>query len=237
MKNITPLLDNIYAPYKALLFYSSKAEGGHYVESYDMDQLGRPINAHPLSVKESAKLAEALSVSTKTASAFLKPEGLISENVLYVDTHGVGCVMWYTKPRKAYLHFRKELGITGGQASMPALLWRASRSGLWLWALAGQSRPELNSLLYYAPFFNCYGDGRVCMGNVEVNFEAGCSLEKFIMGWEKFYFGSAFSHLLTDRSPVKGNIVQLWKSLIENETPFPLNALKKTDRKLKDLLP
>jgi len=236
MKNITPLLDKIYQPYKALLFYSSEAESGHYVESYDMDNQGRPINAHPLSVKESEQLARGLNYTIEKSSVFLKPEGLIPENVLHYNSSGDCCAVWFTGERKQHLLFKKELGIVSGEAYLPPLLWRATKSQVWIWALANGDRPNLSTPLYFAPFFNTYSDGRICMGNVDVDFPDGCSLEKFITEWERFYFGSAFSHLLGGVSPVKGNIVQLWKKQTEKGKSFPKSILKKTGRKLKDIL-
>jgi PRTRC genetic system protein B len=235
MKNITQLLNKIYQPYKALLFYQSESENDHYVESYDMDSLGRPINAHPLSVKESERLAGALKNSTEKSSCYLQPEGVIPENVLYFNGKGDGCAVWFTKECRKYLHFRKELGISDGEA-LPPLLWKATRSQVWIWALEKNERPDLSSKLYFAPFFNCYRDGRVCMGNVNVNISQGCRLEKFITEWERYYFASAFSHLLDDVSPVKTNVVQLWKKLIEKNRTFPKNLLKKSNQKLSDLL-
>jgi PRTRC genetic system protein B len=236
MKNITQLLNKIYQPHKALLFYRSESENDHYVESYDMDSLGRPINAHPLSVKESERLAEALKNSTVKSSCYLQPERLIPENVLYYNGKGEGCAIWFSKECRKYLHFRKELGISDGEASLPPLLWKATRSQIWIWALEKNERPDLSAKLYSAPFFNCYRDGRVCMGNVNINIPQGCRLEKFITEWERYYFASAFSHLLDDVSPVKTNVVQLWKKLIEKNKAFPVGMLKKTGHIIKDII-
>ncbi|WP_412467470.1 PRTRC system protein B [Pedobacter sp. KLB.chiD] len=237
MKNITPLLDQIFMPYKALLFYSSQAEGSHYVESYDMDSLGRPINAHPLSIKESRQLSESLKKSDKEKhTAFLQPEGLIPQNILYFSSAGDGCAVWFTPRCSQHLLFKKELGIGDGEAMLPPLLWRATKNHLWVWALGKENRPDLSAPLYFAPFFNCYIDGRVCMGNVDINVPKDCRLERFMAEWEKYFFGSAFSHLLEQVSPVKGNIVQLWKRQVGKVTDFPVSILKKNGRKLKDIL-
>jgi len=237
MKNITPVLDQIYLPYKALLFYHSQSESDHYVESYDMDSDGRPINAHPLSLRESRGLSASLNKSsTEKTSGFLKPEGLIPQNVLHCEPTGEAYAVWFTPMRRKHLLFRKELGIEDGEACLPPLLWRATKNQLWIWALGKEDRPELNSSLYHAPFFNCYPDGRVCMGNVDINIPQGCRLEKFMAQWEHYYFGSAFSHLLVDGSPVKGNVVQLWEKLTVKNKKFPMGMLKKTGRLLKDII-
>lgn len=236
MKNIAPLVKQVYAPHKALLFYQKQDNSDTYIEAYDMDTLGRPINAHPLSEKEGRALALCLSEEAKRKDCFLHPTGLFPENVIYTSPADGGCVVWYSLKRTAHLCFKKELGILDGEASLPPLLWRASSSQLWIWALAKDSRPELSSPLYCAPFFNCHSDGRVCMGTVDVAIPENCSLEKFMAEWERYFFRSAFSHLLGQDSPVNGNIVQLWQKLTSEKIAFPLSVLKKTGHKLKNII-
>jgi len=55
MKNITALFQEVYLPTKALVIYQSMQpeEKEVYVEAYDMDQEGRPINARPLTTEQS----------------------------------------------------------------------------------------------------------------------------------------------------------------------------------------
>lgn len=236
MKNITPLLNHVYTPFKALLFYQKQDASDAYVESYDMDNLGRPINAHPLSEKESRGLALCLAEETKKKDSFLHPLGLLPLEVLHTSSSGEGCVIWYSRMKKESLCFKKELGILDGEACLPPLLWRASRSALSVWALTKDDRPQTDTPLYRAPFFNCYTDGRVCMGNVDIAIPENCGLEKFIAEWERYFFRSAFSHMISDDSPVKGNIVQLWQKLTTERKPFPLKMLKKTGRNLKSII-
>jgi hypothetical protein len=51
MKNITHVLNEIYVPQKALLVHRSlSGEDKVFVEAYDINENGNPINAHPLSV-------------------------------------------------------------------------------------------------------------------------------------------------------------------------------------------
>lgn len=201
-----------------------------------MDELGHPINAHPLSEKESRNLAFSLAEETKKQTAFLQPFGLLPYNVLYTNPSGDGCVIWYSPARKENLLFKKELGINDGEASLPPLLWKASRSQLSIWALNKEERPTLQTDLYRAPFFNLYIDGKVCMGNVEIEIDESINLEKFLSEWERYFFRSAFSHLLGETSPVKGNIVQLWKRQVSLGKVFPINSLKKSKLKLKNII-
>ena len=54
MKNTTDITENfgtLYFPKSALVFYETKGTNtDSYVEHFDMDRNGNPINAHPLTV-------------------------------------------------------------------------------------------------------------------------------------------------------------------------------------------
>ena len=235
MKNITDLFSQCYTPFKALLFYQNEKDD-LYVESFDMDAWGRPINAHPLSQRESKALSESIQSNQEDSSGFLSTVGLLSDRVLYVDRSRDGYAIWYTPKMKKHLIFKSDLGISNGEAYLPPLLWKASKNVLSLWALENNDRPSLETRLYQAPFFNLYSDGRVCMGNVIINFSLNIDLDNFISQWEKLYFGSAFSHLLQSVSPVKCNIVQFWQEHINTENPFPKKELKRFPKLLKDII-
>jgi PRTRC genetic system protein B len=238
MNNITSRFDEVYLPVKALVIYRSQQEEDAqiYVESYDMDDSGRPINAHPLDMQESAILAKALDSSDELQRDFLKPKKLLSENVLYINPSYDGCVVWHTPAQEADVLFVKELGIPNGKAKVPALLWKADKEHLHIYALKNNKRPVENTPLYYAPFFNMYEDGTVCMGTVNVEIEASTCLEDFISQWQHYFFGSYFSHLISGHKPVKNNIVQLWQEQVNRKQDFPNEVLIKSTRTIKDLI-
>lgn len=57
MKDITQDFGTLYHPTTALVFYQTDGRNRDtYVEYFDMDKKGNPINAHPLTERE-AKLA------------------------------------------------------------------------------------------------------------------------------------------------------------------------------------
>ncbi len=61
MNDITQDFGMLYYPKSALVFYQTTGKGNDtYVEHFDMDKNGMPINAHPLTVKEANQLAKAL---------------------------------------------------------------------------------------------------------------------------------------------------------------------------------
>lgn len=235
-KNITPLFEEKYKPVKALVVFSSNMDGAPpYVESYDIDESGYPINAHPLSMQESRQLQKSLQVHEENErNNYLSPEGIMPDKVLHID-YSKGQVVWYTSAQRQMLYFKESIGLKEGEANVPAMVWQATKTKLSVWALGnkGRTRPKGNEQLYKAPFFNIYDGGSVCMGSVETfagRREGG--LEFFIAYWEAAFWNSKFSHLNIDISPVNGNVVQLWERLLNTELPFPTKCLLPVTEKL-----
>jgi len=237
MKDITKSFGTLHRPVKAfVVFQADDTQNSTYVESYDMDSNGYPINAHPLTVQESTALAKALDTSEELSRSFLKPNGLLPKNVLYINPSEQGYAVWHTPKQRVQLYFVDSLAIPCGMASIPPLVWKASKEELYVYALDADTEIGETTPLYKAPFFNLYQDGRVCMGTVKKNIPADCSLQEFMGLWQKYFFDSYFSHLLGDKSPVNGNIIQLWQILVGSKKQFPVKSLIKNGYALKNLL-
>lgn len=236
VNNITENFGTLYHPKSALVFYETAGtETDMYVEHFDMDSNGTPINAHPLTVKEANILAKALKTDEEKNTAFLKPKGILPTNILHINPSEKGTMLWYTKAQQRQLYFVDSLGITNGKAQVPPMLWFANKNSLSVFALANDRRPTEKTLLHYAPFFNIYEKGNVCMGTVSIDIKKSASVEEFIQAWEHYFFSSYFSHSLCENVTRK-NIVTLWKDLINTDKPFPKEVLKKNNRTLKNLL-
>ena len=240
MKDITQDFGTLYHPTTALVFYQTNERNKDtYVEYFDMDKNGNPINAHPLSENEANILAKSLTTKTQKEKNqdFLKPNGILLTNILQINPNAEnGSAIWYTKSMKRQLYFTENLEIPNGTAEIPAMLWLATKRSLKIFALPNNSRPTEKTPLFYAPFFNVYENGNVCMGTVDVYIQNSASLEEFTKKWEEYFFKSYFSHLMNEHNPINGNCVNLWKSLINNEKQFPKEALKNANRTLKNLL-
>ena len=240
MKDITQNFGTLYHPTNALVFYQNDERNIEtYVEHFDMDKNGNPINAHPLTEREAETLAKALIVKTQKEKNqdFLKPKGILPTNILQINPNiENGSVIWYTKSMIRKFYFTENLEIPNGMAEVPAMLWFANKRSLKIFALSSNRRPTEKTHLFYAPFFNVYVDGNVCMGTVDVNIQNSNSLEEFTTKWEDYFFNSYFSHLMNEHNPINVNYVNLWKSLINNEKQFPKEALKNANRTLKNLL-
>ncbi|AZA56477.1 PRTRC system protein B [Chryseobacterium shandongense] len=236
MNDITQNFGTLYYPKSALVFYETKGtETDMYVEHFDMDKSGNPINAHPLTVKEANVLAKSLQTDEEKNKAFLKPKGILPTNILHINPSEKGTVLWYTKAQQRQLYFVDRLQIPNGKAQVPPMLWFADKNSLTVFALANNRRPTVNTALYYAPFFNIYEKGNVCMGTVSIDIKNSASVEEFIQAWEDYFFNSYFSHSLCENL-TKQNIVNLWKSLIDTDNSFPIEALKTHNKTLKNLL-
>lgn len=226
----------LYHPAAAIVVFKPEGQDNDlYLEHYDMDENGCPVNPRPLSVKEAQGLSKALDTRKAAAKAFLKPQGLIPSNVLHISPAENGSVVWYTKPQARKLYFSESLGMAAQELPLPALMWAADKSKLFVFALTGKSKPRLNTPLFNAPFFNLYHNGNVCMGSVDVRISQSASLEDFTAAWEGYFFESYFSHLIDGHNPVKGNLISLYQSLAGTGA-FPVEELVPNDKQLKHLL-
>ena len=238
INDITQDFGTLYHPKSALVFYETKGRTTDvYVEHFDMDKNGNPINAHPLTVREANILAKSLRSEKDKDKAFLKPNGILPTNILHLNPSAEkGTVIWYTKAQQRKLFFVDGLKIPNGKAFVPPMLWKASKNSLAVYSLSSDRRPNDKTKLHYAPFFNIYEDGKVCMGTVDVKVKHSASLEEFIENWKHYFFNSYFSHLMNDHNPIKGNCVNLWKNLMETKEFFPKSLLISNNKTLKNLL-
>jgi len=242
MKNLTNNFCNTYQPVKALLICQkqiqneSGEEQSIYVESYDIGKHGNPINAHPLTYRETLQLSSLFQVAEELKTGYLRSRGVMPGKVLYVNPQLSGYAVWYTPPQEVPLFFATALGITSGRGKVPAMVWKAGRNELKVYALKGNRKPDGRTKLFHAPFFNVYQDGRVCMGTVRINITEAARLEDFMGQWESYFWNSYFSHLMGEFNPVTENIVQLWQGQVSTGNPFPTSIIKPTNFTLQNLL-
>ncbi len=159
MNNATDITANfgtLYFPKSALVFYETNStEKETYVEHFDMDKDGNPINAHPLTVKEANVLAKCLQTDEEKNTAFLKSKGILPTNVLHINPNlDKGTVLWYTKAQQRQLYFVDGLDIPNGMAQVPAMLWLASKSSLTVFALWQTTEDPPRKHLCITPHFS-----------------------------------------------------------------------------------
>lgn len=228
---------NRYWPKRGLVMFSNHDESDSYIEAYDFDDRGLMINAHPLRDDESVKLGTLLIGAGKDRTGhYLKPKKVLSPNLLFLnqDTEN-GFAVWYTTARLRQLHYVESLGIPGGLAFVPAMVWKATGRTLSVFALKEPGRPKMDTVLYQAPFFNVYQNGSVCLGTISVKADLLQNLEDFIETWEMYFFNSYFSHA-NFTGLAKSNIVELWKAHMESGKKFPVTELIKTNYTISAIL-
>lgn len=248
MKNITQQFNCGFQPFKALLLYKNEQlkddnqitdtakETDIYVESYDIGKHGKPINAHPLSLKEMSALSEILQTTKELKNNCLQCKGLLPNNVLYANQRTNGYAVWYTPPQETDLFFIEQLKIPAGKFHIPAMLWKANVNRLTVYALKGKVKPNADSHLYVAPYLNIYTNGEVCMGTVQIDVVKATCLEDFMAKWQSYFFNSRFSHSISGNNSTKTNTTELWRSLANTNSIFPQNELLKTNLTIKHLI-
>ncbi|NOW95994.1 PRTRC system protein B [Mucilaginibacter sp. SG564] len=247
MTNISEQFNNQFAPVKALLIYQNQAiqkenyptdsSAEVYVESYDIGKRGQPVNAHPLSIAEMVSLSKLFQSTEELKSNYLKPKGLLPANVLFLDPQAEGYVIWFTPPMAVDLFFVEGLQIPSGKAHIPAMVWKGSKNALNVYALKSKSKPNANTPLYHAPFFNIYENGNVCMGTVQIAIDRFTRLEDFISKWEAYFFNSYFSHTIGSHNGAQIDLLSLWQQQVVTGKPFPTELLTKhRNLQLKNLI-
>jgi len=226
----------LYHPAAALVVFKPEDRDNElYLEYYDMDKDGCPANPRPVTVQQAQGLAKALDTRKASEKAFLKPQGLMPSKVLHLTPADNGSVIWYSRAQHRKLYFTESLGITAQEFPLPALVWAADKKRLFVYALKCKGKPTLTTPLHYAPFFNLYRNGNVCMGTVDVRISRSSSLEEFIAAWECYFFESYFSHLIDGHNPIQGNLISLYQSLDDCDS-FPAGQLLPNNLTLKNLL-
>lgn len=94
-------------------------------------------------------------------------------------------IFFNTKDEK----FNKEM--SGAVVLHPPLVFLATSGRLRIFALTEDCRPKAETLLYRAPYYNLYGEGAMCAGNVRL---PEVTLPGDIPMWEKAFFDTNFTH-------------------------------------------
>jgi PRTRC genetic system protein B len=137
---------------------------------------------------------------------------------------------WWTPALIRPMFFRagSELADVSGQRfPHPALLFVVRNGLLYVRALRSSHRPNGETKLCTAPYWNIGNDGAVCAGTMRTPKSTSVAT---MASWEQAFFQSEFTHpggagRLTKR---KGGTAALWKSLAGKAT-FPLVTLVQTE--------
>lgn len=135
-------------------------------------------------------------------------------------------IAWWTQPARQSMFFREgsELAnFSGKLLPHPALLFVVRNGVLFVRALPENRRPDRETRLAAAPYWNIDNNGAVCAGTMRT--PKSLAVDS-IAAWQQAFFQSEFTHpggaaRLTRR---KGGTAALWKSLAGKKI-FPQSTL------------
>ncbi len=178
----------------------------------DASNSSRPVIGAgvPLSKGSLAKFAEAVS----TATAF---SGFLPDNLLFSSPN---LIAWWT-PAQVRPTWFKKAGVGNveghGPAAHPALVFVATPTRWFVFALREDARPDPATRLYHSPHFNVWRDGQICTGNVDLPPTFGAEV---IDRYETAFFRSHFTHPNRgDAVKYKGGMQKLWKDQLAKPDP------------------
>jgi PRTRC genetic system protein B len=140
-------------------------------------------------------------------------------------------IVWWT-PGSARTLFFSDRGadavlkkINGKRYPQPSLVFKACGSHLWVRALDEGKRPGAETKLCMAPYWNCYDNGAVCTGSMQIPREKSVSA---IADWERHFFQSEFTHASGVRKHTRfpNGVLAMWQFLAGKEN-FPSEYLVK----------
>jgi PRTRC genetic system protein B len=190
---------------------------------------------------DSARLSEGQLVTTQmladlmTGLARTVPVEIFPERVL-ARTPDV--IAWWAPASSRTMFFSDRGGdlalkkLNGRKYPQPPLVFKVSGSSLWVRALARDERPKTDTLLYRAPYWNCYDNGSVCTGSMVAPRNPSV---RVIDEWEQSFFASEFTHAAgaSRRTRYPGGLLALWQS-VEGIDVFPTRYLTRANQTLEE---
>lgn len=236
MSSLIDVLKGKIIPFASIVFYRPNVtldDGDGYLAEFHKIKGGKMCAGRPLRIKEFTALLKKCERFAGKQVGFSNLHGIIPPNLIYAscDIDNMKLI-WYRKPEKRRLYFTESLGIPNGEMYVPGVVYYASGNGLKVYVYKG-NMPK--SVLYNAPFYNVYNDGRVCLGNSKVPKPKENTFTAWMEYWENLFWNSEFSHLISSTSPVKGNLATITKDCIVSCASFPVDVLIKSNVKIENL--
>ncbi|MCI0150957.1 PRTRC system protein B [Paraburkholderia sediminicola] len=216
----------------AILIYAENGSNPVYATVHPVSHSGkRPVigAGRPVDRKALFETVNALAQRCAVAGQFLP------DTVLSIDP---SAITWWCRPAMRRVFFDcPELGTVSAVVPHPGLVFHASNTGFYVYALAGSARPTPETPLFEPPYFNTWDHGSICIGSASVPDRIDASS---IGGWEIGFFESAFTHPNAGGKRVshpRGEYA-FWKEMLAGKygKQFPLKCLVPMNRTLGDLI-
>ncbi len=221
---------SVYELTRAILLYESPSVIGRESDCY---ATVHQIERHR---RGGARLCPGVPATTEACTSFVRSitdkasfSGWIAPEILYI---GPRTVAWWRAPEPATVFFetqdedaKKRLGTRSGRTPQPTLVHILDEGQWYVFAVKGAGRPNANSKLYRAPYFNVWRDGRICEGNVE---RPKRVTPETLTRFERAFFDSRFTHPNDARglSRYAGGPYKLWRDLLDKKLRrFPEESL------------
>lgn len=218
-----------YKPMAALVVYKNE-NSDSFLELHTIRRDGSMAEGRPVSMKFIQTLLEGFSSEYRSV-----PHGTIPANMLYCDTRaGKETYIWYNPPMKRQRYFADSLGLEDGVYHVPGTIYAVKNGTLYVYCFEGK-KPKMERKVLGVPYFNVYGDGRVCMGSArpKIPDTENISYEDVMEAWEDAFWGSRDVH--TNGSPsTRGNLIETIKKY--KDKPFNTAELTVRNETLGNLL-
>ena len=207
----------------ALLMYDS-AQGDVYATTHPIEiDAGNPerrVIGPGVALTKGALSKFADTISAATAYA-----GYVPANLLYTSSN---LLAWWVPAAIRHTWFKttdEGIGTASGQTAHPAVVFVATPTAWFVFALRESERPGPRTPLYHSPHFNVWDGGKICTGNVSL---PGALSADALTEYEAAFFRSHFTH--PNRvAAVKyaGGMKALWRDQLAAANPEAMTkALK-----------
>ena len=205
-----------------------ESDQDYYLESHSINEKGQLMEGKPVKQETIQGMVD---VFFDERQHQIKVGGYIPENLLSFDAKPGGQyqMIWYRPAELRYIHFAAPLRIPSGQAWVPAMIYEVDRKELSVYAFRSNSRPNLKTKLFRAPFHNVSDSDKVCLGNAKVNRPKVNTYTSLMKYWEDLFWLSEFSHLNGASNPTNSDIGKVWKKLVASRKKLKwsrINELK-----------
>lgn len=228
--------DMFYQPTTVLTVYKSKFDK-FYIEAAPVIEdkgafttgAARPLDEETIISLLGAMRTTERSLITTSASEFL-PQNLLFTH----QSASKQIIAWYTFPQQKIMRFTDshEHKLKTGPRDIPGLVYIYVNDDLYVFAYKGKKRPLPTTVMFRAPFYNVYEEGRVCMGTVRKQGIRKSYYGDLMTAWETKLWNSFF----TDEEYNKRATIDLkvlWKKFRQ---PFSEKVLVRQGKSLKSIL-
>lgn len=204
--------------------YHQSGEEAVYATLHDVSDVGTPTKPN-VQIMAGTPLTQnsLIDLMGSISDKYTDNVELLPENVLSFSPRHL--IWWMPSNNKSVFFMNKELGTRSANTPTPALLFIISAGKWYIFALKDNVRPNKDTILHHAPYFNVYDSGLICVGTASIPTTLSTTT---IPEWECAFFNSEFTH-------ANGNIRKVsypdgeysfWKKMLDGDyKTFPNELL------------